>query len=186
DEEVAKLADAVGGELDVLVNNAGGAFGLEPVAQADLGNWLKMYELNVLGTAKVTKALLPALVRARGAAVFVTSTAADWGYEGGAGYCGAKAAERSLVESLRLEFFDQPVRIMEICPGMVHTEEFSLVRLGDQAKADAIYKGVAEPLRAEDVARAITFMATGPAHVNIDRMTIRPVAQAAQYKVFRQ
>lgn len=118
--------------------------------------------------------------------VFVTSVAADAGYEGGAGYCGAKAAERSIVETLRLELYDQPVRVCEIAPGMVHSDEFSLTRFGgDQARADAVYAGVANPLTADDVADAIDWIATRPAHVNIDRMTIRPRAQAAQHKVFR-
>ncbi|MDR1790565.1 MAG: SDR family oxidoreductase [Propionibacteriaceae bacterium] len=183
--DVAHLAEVAGSHVDILINDAGGAFGMEPVAQADLSLWERMYELNVIGTARVTQALLPALLAAEGVIVFVTSTAADAGYEGGAGYCGAKAAERSMVQSMRLELYDQPVRITEICPGMVHTPEFSVVRLGDQAKADAIYAGVPNPLLAEDVARAIAFMATGPKHVNIDRLTIRPRAQAAQFKTFR-
>lgn len=186
DRDVAALAAAVGGRLEVLVNNAGGAFGLEPVAEADLDHWRAMLELNVVGTERVTKALLPALVAARGAIVFVTSTAAEVPYEGGAGYCASKAAERMLVGALRLEFWDQPVRITEISPGMVQTDEFSLNRFaGDQDKADSVYAGVPNPLTADDVAEAITWMATRPAHVNIDRLTIRPVAQAAQHKVFR-
>lgn len=185
-DDVAALAATVGGRCAVLVNNAGGALGLEPVAAADLDAWERMYQVNVLGTALVTKALLPALVGAAGVIVFVTSVAADAGYEGGAGYCGAKAAERSIVETLRLELYDQPVRVCEIAPGMVHSDEFSLTRFGgDQARADAVYAGVANPLTADDVADAIDWIATRPAHVNIDRMTIRPRAQAAQHKVFR-
>ncbi len=184
--DVAALAAAAGPELAVLVNNAGGAFGQEPVAAADTEAWQRMYAVNVIGCELVTRALLPALVAARGAIVFVTSVAADGPYEGGAGYCGAKAAERMIAGALRLEFFDQPVRITEICPGMVHTEEFSLTRYGgDRERADAVYAGVPSPLTAEDVAEAITWMATRPAHVNIDRLTIRPVAQPAQHKVFR-
>ncbi|NHB84526.1 SDR family NAD(P)-dependent oxidoreductase [Tessaracoccus sp. HDW20] len=183
---VARLAEVVGDSLDVLVNNAGGAVGLEPVASADLDAWETMVQTNLFGTARVTKALLPALTTAEGVIVFVTSTAADAGYEGGAGYCAAKAGERSIVETLRLELFDQPVRVTEICPGMVHTDEFALTRFGgDRARADAVYQGVAEPLSAVDVAEAIVWMATRPAHVNIDRMTIRPRAQAAQHKVHR-
>jgi NADP-dependent 3-hydroxy acid dehydrogenase YdfG len=186
DADVAALADAVGGRLDVLVNNAGGAFGLSPVASADIAEWDRMYQLNVLGTERVTRALLPAIVEAHGAVVFVTSTAAEAAYEGGAGYCGVKAAERMLAGALRLEFYDKPVRITEISPGMVHTEEFSLVRLGgNQAKADAVYAGVPDPLVADDVAEAIVWMATRPAHVNIDRLVIRPVAQAANHKTYR-
>lgn len=184
--QVDALAAIVGGRLDVLVNNAGGALGQEPVAQADTDAWQRMYAVNVLGTERVTRALLPAVIAARGAIVFVTSTAAEAAYEGGAGYCGAKAAERMLAGALRLELFDQPVRVTEISPGMVHTEEFSLTRFGgDQARADGVYAGVPDPLAAEDVAEAICWMATRPAHVNIDRLVIRPVAQAANHKVFR-
>lgn len=186
DDDVARLAESVGGHLDVLVNNAGGALGLEPVAEADLAKWASMIATNTIGTARVTKALLPAITAARGIIVFVTSTAADSGYEGGAGYCAAKAGQRSVVESLRLELFDQPVRITEICPGMVATEEFSLTRFdGDESRAARVYDGVAEPLTAEDVADTIVYMATRPSHVNIDRVTIRPRAQAAQHKVHR-
>ncbi|MCE1175460.1 MAG: SDR family NAD(P)-dependent oxidoreductase [Propionibacteriales bacterium] len=184
--DVDALVAAVGDELAVLVNNAGGALGLEPVSDADLEAWEQMYAVNVLGTERVTKALLPALTAAHGVVVFVTSTAADAAYEGGAGYCGVKAAERMIAGSLRLEICDRPVRVTEIAPGLVHTEEFSLTRFGgDQAKADAVYAGVAEPLVAADVAEAITWIATRPEHVNIDRMVIRPVAQAANHKVYR-
>ena len=186
DADIAALAAEVGPELAVLVNNAGGAFGLEPVASADTDAWQKMFAVNVIGTEKVTRALLPALIAARGVIVFVTSVAADGPYEGGAGYCGAKAAERMIAGTLRLELVDKPVRITEISPGMVATEEFSLTRFGgDKERADAVYDGVPNPLVADDIADAITWMATRPAHVNIDRLTIRPVAQAAQHKVFR-
>ena len=186
DEDVRALADAVGDGCDLLVNNAGGALGLEPVSNAEIDSWQRMYDVNVLGAARVTKALLPALVASRGTVVFVTSTAAETDYEGGAGYCGVKSAERSLAGSLRLEMVDQPVRVCEIAPGMVHTEEFSLTRFdGDQQRADAVYDGVPNPLVAEDIADAICWMATRPAHVNIDRMVIRPRAQAANHKVFR-
>jgi NADP-dependent 3-hydroxy acid dehydrogenase YdfG len=188
EESVQLLADTVGASLDVLVNNAGGAFGLEPVAAADLSAWQRMYDVNVLGMARVTKALLPALVASgAGAIVNVGSTAARVAYEGGAGYNAAKFGERAVTEALRLEVFDQPVRVMEIDPGMVHTDEFSVVRFGgDRAKAEAVYAGVAEPLVAEDVADAITWMVTRPAHVNIDSLVIKPRAQAAQHKVHRQ
>ncbi|MBB1482567.1 SDR family NAD(P)-dependent oxidoreductase [Tessaracoccus sp. MC1865] len=186
DDDVTRLAAAVGDRLDVLVNNAGGALGLEPVAEADLDRWATMIATNTIGTARVTKALLPALVAAEGVIVFVTSLAADAGYEGGAGYCAAKAGERAVVESLRLELFDQPVRITEIAPGMVQTEEFALTRFdGDRERADKVYAGVAEPLTADDVADVIVFMATRPSHVNIDRLAIRPRAQAASHKVHR-
>ena len=185
-DEVALLAEAVGPRLDLLVNNAGGAVGQEPVAEADLDAWATMYQTNVLGTGRVTKALLPALLAAQGTVVFITSTAAESAYAGGAGYNAAKAGERMLAGALRLELCGQPVRVCEIAPGMVHTEGFSLTRFhGDQAKADAVYDGVPDPLVADDVADAIAWMATRPAHVNIDRLVIRPRAQAANHKVFR-
>jgi len=184
--DVRRLAEHVGDSLDLLVNNAGGALGQKPVAEAEVDAWQRMYEVNVLGAARVTKALLPALTAAEGTVLFVTSTAAEAPYEGGAGYCGVKSAERALAGSLRLELFDQPVRVCEISPGMVHTAEFSLTRFGgDQARADAVYAGVPDPLVAHDVADAICWMATRPAHVNIDRLVIRPRAQAANHKVFR-
>ena len=184
--DVAALADLVGESLDLLVNNAGGALGQKPVCEAEIDAWQTMYDVNVLGSARVTKALLPALIKGQGTVVFVTSTAAESVYEGGAGYCGVKSAQRALAGSLRLELFDQPVRVCEIAPGMVHTEEFSLTRFGgDQARADAVYAGVPDPLVADDIADAIGWMATRPAHVNVDRLVIRPRAQAANHKVFR-
>lgn len=185
--QVAALAEAVGPRLDVLVNNAGGAFGLSPVAEADPEEWRRMYDVNVLGVLNVTQALLPALV-ASGAGVIVNvgSTAGRLVYEGGAGYTAAKHGTKAVTQTLRLELFDQPVRVSEVAPGMVHTEEFSLVRFdGDQAKADAVYAGVPDPLVADDVADAITWIATRPPHVNIDELVIKPRAQAAQHKVHR-
>lgn len=183
---VARLAETVGNRCTLLINNAGGALGLEPVADADLAAWQTMYASNVLGAAAVTKAILPTLIANEGQVIFVTSTAADAGYEGGAGYCAAKAGERSVVESMRLELVDQPVRIAEVAPGMVRTDEFSLTRFGgDQERADKVYSGVAEPLLAEDIADVIGYIATRPPHVNLDRITVRPRAQAAQHKVHR-
>ncbi|TYL46412.1 SDR family NAD(P)-dependent oxidoreductase [Nocardioides sp. BGMRC 2183] len=185
--DVDRLAETVGGALDVLVNNAGGAFGMSPVAEADAEEWRRMYDVNVIGLMQVTRALLPALI-ASGAGVIVNvgSTAGRIAYEGGAGYTAAKHGTKVVTETLRLELFDQPVRVCEIAPGMVATEEFSVVRFGgDQAKADAVYAGVEHPLVADDVADAITWVATRPAHVNIDSMVIKPRAQAAQHKVHR-
>jgi len=185
-ESVSALARAVGTSCDLLVNNAGLAVGMEPVSEADLDAWQTMYATNVLGATAVTKALLPSLILSEGQIVFITSTAADTAYEGGAGYCGAKAAERAVVGALRLELFDQPVRIAEISPGMVRTDEFSLNRFGgDTGRVDQVYAGVAQPLVAQDIADCITWVATRPRHVNIDRMTVRPRAQAAQHKVHR-
>jgi NADP-dependent 3-hydroxy acid dehydrogenase YdfG len=186
-DSVAALATAVGERLDVLVNNAGGAFGASPVSAADADEWRQMYEVNVIGLMQVTRALLPALIASgAGAILNVGSTAGRIAYEGGAGYTAAKHGTQVVTETLRLELWDQPVRVMEIAPGMVKTDEFALVRFeGDQAKADAVYAGVAEPLVADDVADAITWMVTRPAHVNVDELVIRPRAQAAQHKVHR-
>jgi len=172
---------------DVLVNNAGGAFGMAPVAEADESDWQRMWDVNVMATVRLTKLLLPKLIASGdGVVLTVTSTAGYVAYEGGAGYCAAKFGERALVEALRLELVGQPVRVCEIAPGLVRTDEFSLNRFGgDAARADAVYQGVPGPLTADDVADAITWMVTRPAHVNIDSMTIRPRAQAAQHKVYR-
>ena len=187
EDQVAALAAQVGSRLDVLVNNAGGAFGMTPVAEADSAQWRAMYEVNVIGLMQVTRALLPALLASgAGTILNVGSTAGRIAYEGGAGYTAAKHGTQVVTETLRLELFDQPVRVLEIAPGMVRTEEFSAVRFdGDQAKADAVYAGVADPLTAEDVADAIGWMVTRPAHVNVDSLVIKPRAQAAQHKVHR-
>jgi NADP-dependent 3-hydroxy acid dehydrogenase YdfG len=191
DESVASLAaavEALGGPLTLLVNNAGGAFGLDPVASGSAADWQAMYDVNVLGTLRVTQALLPALVTSgNGTIVTVGSTAAFTVYEGGGGYTAAKHAQNALVGTLRLELSGQPVRVVEVDPGMVRTDEFSLKRFGgDQAKADAIYDGVKEPLVADDIADIIAFAATRPHHVNLDRIVVRPIAQAAQHKVHRE
>jgi NADP-dependent 3-hydroxy acid dehydrogenase YdfG len=185
-ESVAALAASLP-DVAVLVNNAGGAIGTEPVERADPDDWQSMYETNVLGVLRMTQALLPALERGTGGHVLVTgSIAGHLVYEGGAGYTAAKHAATALVETLRLELNGRPVRVTEIAPGMVHTEEFSLVRLrGDQAAADRVYAGVDHPLTAEDVADCIAFAATRPAHVNIDLLVVKPLAQAAPHKVAR-
>jgi NADP-dependent 3-hydroxy acid dehydrogenase YdfG len=177
----------VGDTLDVLVNDAGGAFGDGPVADADVDQWRAMYEVNVIGLVQVTKALLPALVAGGdGCVVNIGSTAGVLAYEGGGGYTAAKHGTHVVTQTLRLELFDQPVRICEIMPGMVRTDEFSLVRYGgDQERADDVYAGVAEPLVAEDIADAVTWVVTRPRHVNIDELVMRPRAQAAQHKVHR-
>ena len=186
-QSVAELAAVVGPRLDVLVNNAGGAFGAAPVAEADPDDWRRMYDVNVIGLMLVTRALLPALVATGdGVILNVGSTAGRIAYEGGAGYTAAKHGTQVVTETLRLELYDQPVRVCEIAPGMVRTDEFALVRFGgDRDKADAVYAGVPDPLTAEDVADAITWMVTRPAHVNIDSLVIKPRAQAAQHKVHR-
>jgi NADP-dependent 3-hydroxy acid dehydrogenase YdfG len=184
--DVAALAALVGERCDLLVNNAGGAFGADPVATSDLDQWRAMYEVNVLGVVAVTKALLPALVAAQGQIVVMGSTAGQVAYEGGGGYVAAKFAVHAVVDTLRLELWDQPVRVCEIAPGMVRSEGFALTRFaGDQARADAVYAGVAEPLTSQDIADCVAWVATRPSHVNIDRMTVRPRAQAANHKVHR-
>ena len=174
-------------DVDVLVNNAGGAIGVEPVEQADPADWQAMYDTNVLGVLRVTQALLPALERGPGGHIVMTgSIAGHLVYEGGAGYTAAKHAETALAETLRLELNGRPIRVTEIAPGMVRTEEFSLVRMrGDRAKADAVYAGVEAPLTAEDIADCIAFAVTRPAHVNIDLLVVKPLAQAAPHKVAR-
>jgi NADP-dependent 3-hydroxy acid dehydrogenase YdfG len=186
-ESVAALAAEVGDSLNVLVNNAGGAFGLAPVADADPEDWRRMFDVNVLGLLHVTQALLPALrASGDGLVVNVGSIAGHVAYEGGAGYTAAKHGTQVVTETMRLELVAEPIRISEISPGMVRTEEFSLVRFeGDQDRADAVYAGVPAPLVAEDVADAIAWIATRPSHVNIDELVIKPRVQAAPHKVHR-
>lgn len=187
-QDVARLAQEAGDDVELLVNNAGGAFGLEPVEEAPLEKWRQMYEVNVLGMVSVTQALLPALrAGGGGTIVTVTSIAGDAAYEKGAGYCGVKAAERYASDALRLELNGEPIRVCDVAPGMVASEEFSLVRFdGDAEKAAAVYAGVDNPLTEEDVAECIRWVASLPAHVNIDRLTVKPVAQAASFKVARR
>jgi NADP-dependent 3-hydroxy acid dehydrogenase YdfG len=187
DTSVAALADSID-SCHVLVNNAGGAFGLQAVAESDEDDWRRMWEVNVLGMMRVTRALIPALeASGDGVVVTVTSTAGHIVYEGGAGYAAAKHAERAISETLRLELSGRPIRVVEVAPGMVATEEFSLNRLGgDRARADAVYAGVPGPLSADDVADCITWAATRPWNVNVDLLVVRPRAQAAQHKLYRE
>jgi NADP-dependent 3-hydroxy acid dehydrogenase YdfG len=179
------------GRLDALINNAGGARGMDRVEDGDPDDWRWMFEANVLAVQRITAALLP-LLRATAAEagnadiVNVTSVAADEVYEGGAGYNAAKAGEAALSKALRLELAGEPLRVIEIAPGMVKTEEFSLRRFGgDQERADRVYAGVADPLSAQDVAGVIAYAIELPGHVNLDHITVRPVAQAARDKVIR-
>jgi len=171
---------------DLLVNNAGGALGSDSLAEANLDDWKWMYDVNVLGTVRVTKALLPKLVASGdGQVITIGSIAAREPYKGGAGYNAAKHAEAALTRVLRLELLGQPVRVCEIDPGMVHTD-FSLVRFkGDQAKADAVYSGV-EPLTAEDVADTVSWVATRPAHVSIDQILMLARDQTSAQVVHRR
>ncbi|MEU4212796.1 SDR family oxidoreductase [Streptomyces sp. NPDC026206] len=173
--------------VEVLVNNAGGAIGAEPVATADPTDWRTMYEVNVLGTLHMTQALLPRLVAAEGTVIVLSSTAGLATYEGGGGYVAAKHGAHVIAETLRLELCGEPVRVVEIAPGMVRTEEFALTRFrGDKDKAAAVYNGVAEPLSADDVADTISWAVTRPPHVNVDLLVVRPRAQASNYKVHRE
>lgn len=175
---VAALADALD-RVDVLVNNAGGARGLEPVADADVEHWRWMWDSNVLGTLHVTRALLPKLIESGdGLIVTVTSIAALEIYDGGSGYTAAKHAQGVLHRTLRSELIGKPVRLSEVAPGMVKTD-FSLRRFdGDQERADAVYKGVT-PLVAEDIAEVIGFVASRPSHVDLDLIVVRPRDQVS-------
>ena len=188
DDDVRRLAERVGPTLDVLVNNAGGAFGADEVTQGRAEDWRRTYDVNVIGTLNVTRELIPALI-ASGDAVLINmgSTAGRIAYESGGAYTAAKHGIAVMTETLRLELLGQPVRITELAPGMVATEEFSLHRFrGDQAKRDAVYEGVRYPLVAEDIARAVAWVATLPSHMNIDLMVLRPRAQATQTKIHRE
>ncbi|MEU1121155.1 MULTISPECIES: SDR family NAD(P)-dependent oxidoreductase [unclassified Streptomyces] len=175
-------------KIAVLVNNAGGALGADPIATGDPADWRQMYETNVIGTLNVTQALLPALTASGdGTVVVLSSTAGHGTYEGGGGYVAAKTAEHALAETLRLEIVGTPVRVIEVAPGMVKTDEFALTRFGgDTEKAAKVYAGVAEPLTADDVADTITWAVTRPPHVNIDLLVVRPRAQASNTKVHRE
>ncbi len=173
---------------DVLVANAGGALGGEQIADASAGDWLTMYQSNVLGTFHTVQAMLPKLIDSGdGTIVIMGSTAGFTAYEGGGGYVAAKHGTHAIAATLRLELCGQPVRVIEIAPGMVKTDEFALTRFrGDAEKAASVYAGVPEPLTADDIADAVTWAVTRPAHFNVDLMVLRPRAQAAQHKVCRQ
>ncbi|MFF7364933.1 SDR family NAD(P)-dependent oxidoreductase [Streptomyces sp. NPDC008125] len=173
--------------LAVLVNNAGGALGADPVATGDPADWRQMFETNVVGTLNITQALLPALTASGdGTVVVLTSTAGHGTYEGGAGYVAAKHGEHVLAETLRLEIVGTPVRVIEIAPGMVKTDEFATNRFrGDKEKAAKVYAGVDAPLTAEDVADTVGWAVTRPSHVNVDLLVVRPRAQASNTKVHR-
>src|SRR6476469_9959177 len=183
--EARALAAAVD-RCDVLVNNAGGALGLDSIETADGEKWLTMYESNVLGQMRMTRALLPLLVASGdGHVVGITSIAAIEPYVGGAGYNAAKHAQRATLRVLRQELLGQPVRVTEVAPGMVETE-FSLVRFGgDEAAAAKVYEGM-RPLSAEDVAECIRWALAQPPHVNIDEIIVRPRDQATATSVHRR
>lgn len=189
-EGSAAVAAAVGERgLDAVVANAGGARGVDSVASATdeavIARWQEMYDINVIATLRTVTALLPALRAGEGDIVVVTSMAAHEFYPGGAGYTAAKHAEKAIPATLRMELLGEPIRIIEIAPGLVHTEEFSLRRLGSQDAADAVYDGVPGPLVAADVADAIVWTLTRPKHVNIDLIDIKPRAQASATRLHR-
>ena len=185
DDAVAALAGALP-RVDVLINNAGGARGLAPVADADLEHWRWMWETNVMGTLRVTRALLPKLIDSGdGLIVTITSIAALEVYDGGAGYTAAKHAQGALHRTLRGELLGKPVRLTEIAPGAVETE-FSLVRFdGNEQRAGAVYTGIT-PLAAADVAEVVGFAAARPPHVNLDLVVIRPRDQASATRFNRR
>jgi NADP-dependent 3-hydroxy acid dehydrogenase YdfG len=185
DASVAAFAEAVG-DVDVVVHSAGGALGLDKVEDADVDGWRWMYEANVLGVVRVTKALLPG-IRRRGAGhlVLMGSIAGFEVYPGGGGYTAVKHAVNALARTLRLELNGEPIRVTEVAPGMVETP-FSTVRFGgDAERAASVYQGVT-PLTAQDIAEIVAFAVTRPAHVDLDQIVVRPVAQAAAYLVHRR
>ena len=191
DVEAVRAYLAQRGSLDILVTNAGGAIGADPVGEGDPRDWSAMFELNVMGTQRLIRAMLPLLRHGTlehqvADIVSMSSTAAFVSYEGGGGYNAAKAGVHAMLGALRLELAGEPIRVVEIAPGMVHTEEFALNRFaGDEAKRDALYEGVEAPLVADDVADVIVYAVGCPAHVNLDLVQMRPVAQAAQHKLHR-
>jgi NADP-dependent 3-hydroxy acid dehydrogenase YdfG len=188
-ESVERFVGEIGkryGHIDVLVNNAGGALGLAPVADAIDEDWIGMWNVNVLGMMFMTRACLPLLRKARhGHIVNIGSIAGFETYKGGAGYTAVKHAVRAISRTLRLELNGEPIRVTEIAPGLVETE-FSLVRFrGDRKAAKAVYEGL-KPLTAEDVADCIVLEVTRPPHVDIDEIVVRPVAQATTFQVARK
>jgi NADP-dependent 3-hydroxy acid dehydrogenase YdfG len=198
DAAVAGLADVLRASresgappVDAVVLNAGLAIGVDPVVEASTADWARMFDVNVLGAQRVLRVLVPMLrdaARVRGGAdiVAVTSTAGQRAYEGGAGYSASKAGLRIMMDALRLELAGEPLRVMQVAPGMVRTDEFTLNRLGgDAERSAALYEGVVRPLTADDVARVIVDALGLPAHINVDEVTMRPVAQAAQHKLVR-
>ncbi|MGG6381750.1 SDR family oxidoreductase [Paenarthrobacter sp. NEAU-H11] len=182
---VAEVAEA--GGIDTLINIAGGARGADTIAAADTEDWEWMYRVNVLGTMKLTRAFLPMLrASGEGTVLNLTSTAGLAAYEGGGGYNAAKFAQHALTVALRLEEAEHNVRVIEVAPGLVQTEEFALNRLGDRQAADKVYQGVEKPLTAGDVAGVVRYAVSVPHHINLDQIVVRPVAQAANYKLIRK
>jgi NADP-dependent 3-hydroxy acid dehydrogenase YdfG len=175
----------------VLVNNAGAAYDFDQISHGDPEKWRASFDVNVIGALRMTQALLPVLARTpqgfdSSHVLFMGSTAGRVAYEGGGSYAAAKHGLAAMVGTLRLELAGQPIRVTEIAPGMVRTDEFTLKRFeGDSERADALYADVDRPLTAEDIADCVVWAVTRPAHVNIGLMVVRPIAQAAQHKTFR-
>jgi NADP-dependent 3-hydroxy acid dehydrogenase YdfG len=189
DDDVSRLLARVteAGGIDTLVNIAGGARGADAIAAANTEDWEWMYRVNVLGTMKLTRAFLPMLrAHGEGTVLNLTSTAGLSAYEGGGGYNAAKFAQHAMTGALRLEEVENNLRVIEVAPGLVQTEEFALNRLGDRQAAEKVYQGVEKPLTAEDVAEVVRYAVTAPHHVNLDQIVIRPVAQAANHKLIRK
>ena len=184
-DSIARAAKA--NNVDTLINIAGGARGNQRIAEAGTEDWEWMLAANVMGTMKLTRALLPQLraAEAGGTVLNLTSTAALASYEGGGGYNAAKAAQRAMTQALRLEEAEHDVRVIEVLPGLVKSDEFALRRLGSQEAADAVYAGVEKPLSSEDVAEVVRYAVSLPHHVNLDEIVVRPVAQAANHKLIR-
>ncbi|CAB4366423.1 unannotated protein [freshwater metagenome] len=188
-ESVDALAKHLAGKpISVLINSAGGAFDFDAVTASDPEVWKKTFDINVVGSVRMVKAMTPLMLQhGRGHIVVISSTAGHRAYENGGSYVAAKFAETSLAETLRLELNGQPIRVTEIAPGMVKTDEFAKVRFnGDAERAAKVYAGVSHPLTASDVAESIRWSVMLPDHFNVDSMTIRPLAQAAQHKVHRE
>lgn len=193
EKDVAALADFVRGSggVSAVINNAGLAIGIDPVAVASADDWARMFEVNVLGTQRIIKAFVPILREQsleRGVAdiVAVSSTAAFVSYEGGGGYNATKSGVHAMLGALRLELSGEPIRVIEVAPGMVKTAEFTLNRLGGDAdRAHSLYEGVEAPLTADDVAEVIRYAVSLPGHVNLDLIQLKPVAQAAPHKLHR-
>jgi NADP-dependent 3-hydroxy acid dehydrogenase YdfG len=187
--DVDALAKHLAGKpVSILINCAGGAFDADPIHESDPEIWKKTFDINVVGSVRMIKAITP-LMQAfgRGHIVMISSTAGHRAYENGGSYVATKHAETSMVETLRLELNGQPIRVTEIAPGMVKTDEFAFQRFqGDKEKAAKVYEGVTRPLVAEDVAEAIRWSVMLPSHFNVDCLMIRPVAQAQVHKVYRQ
>jgi NADP-dependent 3-hydroxy acid dehydrogenase YdfG len=189
DDDVSRLLARVteAGGIDTLVNIAGGARGADAIGAASTEDWEWMYRVNVLGTMKLTRAFLPMLrAHGEGTVLNLTSTAGLTAYEGGGGYNAAKFAQHAMTGALRLEEVENNLRVIEVAPGLVYTEEFALNRLGDRQAAEKVYQGVEKPLTAEDVAEVVRYAVTAPHHVNLDQIVIRPVAQAANHKLIRK